>query len=354
MFHEGVNMIKELPNLCIESSELFKLPYEALKWELLKTAIELKIFNYLSEASTASAISSELLLHPENTVVLLDALCAIGCLKKTNSLYKNTYLGELFFTTARETYLGSSLLFQEDWMKPVLYGGLKKLVQNGPPHSKLKEAVSNEFWEEGARANLNHARCGRAQLLAKYVSELPEFSSFQKILDLGAGSGIVGIAITALHPSLTCTLFEQAAVCKVANSVIVEYGMQERVFTKSGDYMLDDFGESYDFIMANFTLNFYRDILDKLMMKIYKSLTPSGVFMVTSDGMSKDNTSPAESVITWLPTKLQGMDMSFEKGYISKLMLKTGFRSTERLTITNAKLDAHGPIEMTIGRKACI
>ena len=44
----------------------------------------------------------------------------------------------------------------------------------------------------------------------------------------------------------------------------------------------------YDFIMANFTLNFYRDRLDEIMRKVYKALKPDGIFMVTSDGLSKD------------------------------------------------------------------
>ena len=87
------------------------------------------------------------------------------------------------------------------------------------------------------------------------------------------------------------------------------------------------------------------------MSKIYNSLKPGGIFMVTSDGLNKDKTGPAGSVISWLPTMLQGNDMSFTTGQIAHAMLKAGFCSTQQKTITDIELEAHGPVEMTIGRK---
>ncbi|PIE66603.1 MAG: hypothetical protein CSA26_00100 [Desulfobacterales bacterium] len=81
------------------------------------------------------------------------------------------------------------------------------------------------------------------------------------------------------------------------------------------------------------------------------ALKPGGVFMVTSDGLNRDKTSPAASVISWLPIMLQGNDMSFETGQIARAMLKAGFVSTEMKSITDIECKAHGPVEMTIGRK---
>jgi hypothetical protein len=232
---------------------------------------------------------------------------------------------------------------------PVLNGGLKDFIKNGPPPKK--DLADPEIWEKGARASVNHTRCGRAQMIARHVSMLPEFGSFTKILDLGAGPGIMGIAVTAVHPSLKCVLFDQPAVSKVATEVIAEYGMEDRVTVKGGNYMEDDFGTDYEFVMANFTLNFYRDRLGEIMRKVLGALKPGGIFMVTSDGLNRDKTGPEGSVISWLPTMLQGTDISFETGQIARAMLEEGFVSTEQKTITDIELEAHGPVEMTIGRK---
>jgi hypothetical protein len=89
------------------------------------------------------------------------------------------------------------------------------------------------------------------------------------------------------------------------------------------------------------------------MRKVLDALTPGGVFMVTSDGMSADGASPAASVISWLSTKVTGHDMSFLTGQVARAMLDAGFVSTEMRTLTDLDAPAFGPVEMTIGRKGC-
>ena len=179
-----------------------------------------------------------------------------------------------------------------------------------------------------------------------------QFLSFTHALDLGAGPGIFGIAVCAAHPSLRCVCFDRLEVSRVCAEVVTEYGVEDCVIAKAGDYMTDDIGHDYDFIMANFTLNFYRDRLPEVMQKVLGALKPGGVFMVTSDGLNANGTEPAATVLSWLPTTLMGSDMSFRTGEIARAILASGFVSTEQKTLTDCDLEAHSPIEMTIGRKA--
>lgn len=73
--------------------------------------------------------------------------------------------------------------------------------------------------------------------------------------------------------------------------------------------------------------------------------------MVTSDGLMEEKTAPAASVISWLSTSLQGMDMSFERGVIADAMLHAGFVSTQSQMLTHVELEAHGSVDMIVGRK---
>lgn len=342
-------MKKELPDADSRYASLFTLPQEAVKWELLKTAIKLKIFDYLNDPGMAEEIAAKLSTHAVNTEYLLKALVALEWLLYADGKYQNAPTAELFLTTNKDTSIGSSLLFMDSWIHPVLNGGMLDLVQNGPPAPS--DFSDESIWKTGARVSLNHSRCGRAQLVASHVAALPEFSTFTKILDLGSGPGIIGIAVTAAHPSLDCVVFDKTSVCKVSDEVIAEYGMGDRVKTVCGDYMNDLFGENYDFVMANFTLNFYRDRLDEIMKKVYDSLNPGGIFMVTSDGLNKDKTAPVASVISWLSTCLRGTDMSFERGVIADAMLSAGFISTQSQIVNDAEVEAHGPVDIILGRK---
>ena len=150
---------------------------------------------------------------------------------------------------------------------------------------------------------------------------------------------------------MECVLFDPPTVCRVADEVIAEYGLADRVTTIPGDYMSDPIGEGYDLVMANYTLNFYRDRLDEIMDKVYRALNPGGVFLVTSDGLTDGKTAPAQTVISWLSVSLQGMDISFKQGEIANAMLRAGFVSTQTQTLNDIETEAHGPVDLTIGRK---
>jgi len=57
--------------------------------------------------------------------------------------------------------------------------------------------ASGETWAQFAASMANAERAGAAQQAAMIVSDLPEFPAFKKMLDLGGGPGLIGIAIVA-------------------------------------------------------------------------------------------------------------------------------------------------------------
>lgn len=59
-------------------------------------------------------------------------------------------------------------------------------------------------------------KIGRAAESAELVAALPEFAQFRKILDLGGGPGLIGMAIVHAHPELKGVIFEIPAVGKDA------------------------------------------------------------------------------------------------------------------------------------------
>lgn len=343
-------MKKALPTSHLECAELFALPYGTVRWELVKTAIQLDLFDHLQEPETAEEIAERLATHPANTGHFLNALAALGYLSKQEGRFRNTPLAQTFLTGGSDTSIGPSLLFMESWILPLLGGGMKDLVRNGPGPSR--EVGDEGIWETGARASLNYSRCGRAQRIAEHVASLPEFPSFSRMLDMGAGPGIIGIAVASAHPSLRCVLFDQPAVCRVTDRVIAEYGVEDRAETMRGDYTQDPIGDGYDFVMANYTLNFYHDTLDSIVRKVHDALNPGGLFMVLSDGLTREKTQPAASVLAWLAPTLQGSDMAFERGTVARAMLRAGFASTESRMLDDIEMEAHGPVDMIVGRKA--
>jgi len=338
--------MKKLPEVNISFGELYKMLVAPIKSKLLLTGIELKVFNQLSEPKSADAVAETIGTHPGNTGLFLDGLAACGLLEKKNGLYRNTSITQTFLVEGSPTYLGQFLTNQVQWQKPVL-DNLSTLLMEGPPPQPEMDAESEEVWSQMAVTMANYERSGMAQRIAEIVEKLPEFSSFRKMLDLGGGPGLIGIAIVAAHPSMKGVIFDRPAIVKVAENFIKEYKMENRMEVIGGDFNNDPIGKGYDLVLACAVLNFSKHDIDSIMKKIYDALNPGGVFISIADGLTHEMTKPEIMKIGWLSMELMGQDMAFEQGFIVDSMIRVGFKSMRGRTLDTSV----GPMDLDIGRK---
>ena len=339
--------MKQLPEVNASFADLYGILIAPIQSKLLLTGIELKVFNHLGEPKTADAVAAAIGSHPENTRLFFDGLAACDLLLKKNGLYQNTAVTQEFLVEVSPTYIGEFLANQLQWHTPVL-DHLTALVMEGPPATQAEmDAESEEVWGKMAALMANYERSGVAQQIAAIVSELPEFPTLKKMLDLGGGPGLLGIAIVAAHPDMRGVVFDRPAIVRVAEEFIEEYELTDRMTVMGGDYANDPIGEGYDLILASATLNFVKDDLDSFFGKIYGALNPGGVFITLSDGLTDERTKPELMVIGWLSMALTGQDMGFDQGVIADSMLRVGFKSVRSRTLAMPM----GPLDLDIGRR---
>lgn len=336
--------MKNLPEVNVSFKDLYRMLIAPIKPKLLLAGIELKVFNHLSEPRSADAVAQAIGTHPGNTRLFLDGLAASDLVVKKRGLYQNTPVTQTFLVEGGPTSLGQMFTFSAQFF---VLDNLPKLVKEGPPPpSPESDMGSDEMWVQFAASLANYERAGAAQKAAQIVSELPEFSSFRKMLDLGGGPGLIGIAIVASHPSMKGVIFDRPAIVEVAENFIKEYQMQDRMEVLGGDFDYDPIGEDYDLIWASAALNPSKD-LDSLMKKIYNALNPGGVFISFHDGLTHERTKPGIMVLSSMPTALMGQDMSLNQGFIAGSMLRVGFNSVRSHTVDTPM----GPMDLDIGRK---
>jgi len=340
--------MKKLPELNVSFNELYRMLAGPIKSKLLLTGIQIGVFNQLSEPKSAEAVAKTIGAHPGNMRLFLDSLAAIDLVVKKNGLYQNTPVTQSFLVEGSPTFLEQMLTLTAQ-MCYVALDKLPTLVRKGPvPPSPKADMDTEETWAQFAAGIANYQRAGLAQLAVEIVSELPEFSSFKKMLDLGGGPGLVGITIVAAHPSMKGVIFDKPAVVKVAETFIKEYEMEDRIEVLGGDYNHDPIGDEYDLIWASASLYSARDNLDSLMKKIYDTLNPGGVFIAFHEGLTHERTKPDIHVLFSLPMALMGQDISFDQGFIADSMLHVGFQSVRSRTLDTSI----GPMDLDIGRKA--
>jgi predicted O-methyltransferase YrrM len=225
---------------------------------------------------------------------------------------------------------------------------LTDLVKCGPRTEACdKEFASEALWAEATRATAGWVTGGTGQKMAAIIAGLPGFSGFRKMLDLGGGHGMFALYFIAAHPIMTGVVFDRQAVVAVAERFIQEYGMENRMSVRAGDYLSDHIGSEYDLVWACATLNFARYDLDPLIHKIYTSLNPGGVFISFQDGMTHEQTRP-DIMLGHLGDAMRtGRDLYFNQGEICDAMLRCGFRSVRSRTIDTPM----GAMDMDIAHK---
>ena len=325
---------------------IFSLTLAPLKLELMMTGLRLKVFDCISLPATASEVAARLGTHEGNTAHLLDHLATIGLVDKRGGRYGNKPETERFLVSTGEAYMGPMLHLMTG-MWPGFLPDLEALVRSGPqPQEHEDHGGGDAYWADYIESAASWARAGYAQQVARLVASLPEFDSFGKMLDLGAGPAITTVAIVGAHPSMTGVAFDLPPVAKLAERYIAEYGMADRISVLGGDFTRDDIGSGYGLVWASSTLNHSIDKLDDIVAKVYAALEPGGVFASLADGMTHERTQP-DIMLGHAPMTFTSGDTRFDQGFIAEAMLRAGFRSVHSRTVHSFA----GDMDLDVARK---
>ena len=336
-----------LPRGTVDYGSLYRILIGPIRAWLMMTGVELGIFNRLETFCSADDVARDAGTHPGNTRCFLDALVTVDLLEKKDGLYRNHPITQAFLTESSSTYLGGMFrMIEKRCVEPLRE--LPRLVRQGPEgNGSAKNFASEGLWAELTRTSAAWTMGGIGRTVAGVLSELPGFSRFQKMLDLGGGHGMFALYVVNAHPSMKGMVFDRPAVVRVAEEFISGYGMEDRVGVTAGDYMTDDIGTDYDLVWASSTLNFAKWDLDTLIGKLYRAVKPGGYFVSFQDGMTHEHTKP-DTMLGHLADRLTtGIDFCLDQGVVAESALRCGFRWVRSRTIGTPM----GPMDMDIAYK---
>ena len=338
--------MKKIPGLRNDFGELYEKLLTNQETNLFFAAIDLGIFQELSDWRSPGELVEKLRLNRQNTMVFLDSLVSCNLIEKKGGRFRNLPAAEGSLALKNVMYLGDCFLTYYYWynMSP---GRICNLVRNSPAESGVNDMNSEDLWAEQARLSVHVPGAGMAQLATRLVSSLHEYPSFQKMLDLGCGSGLFGTSIAMSHPSMKAVLFDRPAVARVAREVVDAYEVGDRIEVAGGDYINDPIGGDYDLVWASETLHFAGKHLDEVVKKIYDALNPGGVFISFSNGKTDDGTIPKEMTLRFPMPALFWDDMGLNEGVIAESMIKAGFASVQSRTV----MTPIGEMAVDIARK---
>ncbi|MDN5099640.1 class I SAM-dependent methyltransferase [Aliarcobacter butzleri] len=298
------------------------------KTEILELALELKIFKLIEEnINTIFIISSKININEHKTKILLASLVFMELLEVNQDKYLNTKFAKEAFIYGTSSYCGDIFLHR----KQLAENGKKMMKSMFKEKKELEEIKIAKLWADASKKFLKQEQKNLiAPMAVDIIKNLKEFSSLNKILDLGCSSGVIGLEITKNHPNIKTTLFDYEEVTNITKEHINEYNLQNRVFVLSGDIEKNDIGKNYDLIWCSNIFYFFKD-KKNVIKKIYDALNPNGILVSCHVEIDTKNSLDENSFFYFLSLNLQGKNI-LKPMELSDIFEEVGFKSINSYT----------------------
>jgi len=301
-----------------------------LSADALRVALELGLFSYLQDLTSAEALAERLSLNPAVTAYLLELLWSAELLERQSApdtRYRNRPLASRYLASASADYCGDTLLFRHQRLRQIgtqLGDWIKGQSAVSPDTSKQPEG-----WAKAARLQIRQEqRAVTAPVAGEICAHLPEFAKARRLLDLGGGPGLIAIRLAQMQPALSGVVFDYPETATVAREQISEAGLSERLQALGGDLERDDFGAGYDLIWCSSVLHFAFDI-PALLTRLYQALNPGGVLIACHAELAPEAEQAKRTLHYYLALRLQGRAV-WPQGQLAEALKQAGFTQIQQ------------------------
>ncbi len=303
------------------------LTLAAVRADALRIALDWKLFDLLHTPSTAQEVARQLQLDPDNTGYWLELLWSMDLLVRDECQsvqYLNSALASEYLRADAPHYCGDAWGFRLQGLRH--FGSqLGDQVRSGKPSGQAPKGASHiDSWTAAARVQIaQEQRAVTVGVALRLMSQVPEFHSARRLLDLGGGPGLVAIALAEANPLLTGEVFDFPQTVTVAAENIRLAGLEQRLQVRGGDLASDPIGEGYDLIWCSSVLHFVPDMAATLA-KVYAALRPGGV-LISAHAEVPATAEQAQRVMPYyLSMQMLGRHVT-QAGDLGKAMQQAGF-----------------------------
>lgn len=240
----------------------------------LHAAVGLDLFTALgSEELSAEEVAARLGAEPRATAMLLNALTALGLVRKREECFANTAAAGTYLRRDSEHYLGHIIRHHHFLMES--WAHLEQAVRSG--RSQRKATVSDEDGRESFLLGMFNL----ASLLAPTLVKQIDLGDRRRLLDLGGGPGTYAIHFCRHNPQLQAVVYDLPTTRPFAEQTIACFGLQERIDFQDGNFLRDPIQGTYDVAWLSHVLHGEGpEGCARLLRQAVAALEPGGLLLV--------------------------------------------------------------------------
>jgi len=301
---------------------------------VIEAAVRHGIFDLLDKgALTAVQVATRTGTSQRGVSAILDVLVSLKLLERKGNRFALTPESGAFLVSTKPSFYGTFFSHVSDQLLPS-WLQLSEVVRTGRPAVKVNaQKQGAEFFADFVES-LFPISFPAADALGRHLG-LPKVSAPASVLDIGAGSGVWGIALAKQSPHVRIHAVDWPQVLKVTRRMAQKHGLENRLSTAAGDFFEADFGKGHQVATIGHILHSEgRERSRRLLKKTFRSLAPGGTVAIQEFVPNEDRTGPPTALIfavNMLVNTEAGDTFTFAE--MSGWLLQAGFRNPRMLNV---------------------
>jgi len=299
----------------------------------IQVALKLNMFEVLAAGERdAAGLATAIGCNERATMLLANAMVALGLLEKRTGLYRLTEPARRFLVESSDEFLGGMILFDEAIFPT--WARLEDSVRSGAP-ARMPDMFQGRP-DETERFIRAMDSLVRARGDARYLAENLDLGGIEVLVDVGGGPGTYLLELVKRWPHLRGVICDLPATLDVARRILQQRDGQalERIELVSFDYHREEVPVRCDAIfLSNIIHSEISATNQALARKCFRALNPGGRLIVKDHIMNWALTEPAAGAVfsLYLLLTTHGRDYSFEE--IAAWLGAAGFSDIEQQTL---------------------
>jgi ubiquinone/menaquinone biosynthesis C-methylase UbiE len=264
---------------------------------ILEAAIRNRVFDVLDEGPKAVAqVAAATGASKRGLTILMNALVGFEFLSKdAEQRYALTPESATFLVSTKPSFQGGIIKHCSEQLIPQ-WLHLNRIVATGTPAQAVNSQQGAEFFESFV-ADIFPMSYQAAQVAAGALG-IENSTDPVKVLDIGTGSGVWGIAMAQKSPKVTVIAVDWPNVFNVTRKMTQKFGVADRFQYVAGDLAEADFGSGYSVATIGHILHSEgRERSQHLLQKVSNALTPGGTVVIAEFLVNQERTSPLNGLI---------------------------------------------------------
>jgi hypothetical protein len=249
----------------------------------LLSAVELGLFTELGRGPRPAEVLTERLgLNRRGARDFLDALVALGMLKRDGDVYANTPATGLFLDRSKPSYIGGLLEMANARLYP-FWGGLTTALCTGEPQNEIRQGENffvKLYTDSQRLAGFLQAMTGLSMGAARVMAEKFPWREYRTFADVGTAQGGLPVQIAIAHPHLAGIGFDLPPVGPHFEAYVSGQGLSHRLSFQGGDFLVDPLPGADVLVMGHVLHDWDLDQRKFLIRKAYEALPVGGALIV--------------------------------------------------------------------------